>query len=744
MPEPGINDPDFNRPTTDRKKFRRRSKARVTLPGEYAGFRLKDGRPLGAVLGEGFFGPAGGVGEPMAKLLREQSREDNSPLARMIRNDPRFAPRREPAGGTVDRDGAMPGPPAVRIRPPDPPGPTVSVLPLADGRPRQFTDPGHSPFVQANAGEPARPAISGLADNPAAGIPNAVSLDEEGFGKLLAAIDEAPRLSPLQRRQLAYIARGVRRGDLAGENIPTALRMTGAWARPPNLPDSSQPEDTAGETAWKLIENTPSMFKQVWGGLMMSRAESDGPMDRSEEDFLKNKLNSPNEAWRKLAEKRLANRERERESSFAYGAELYARATRDLMDNAPNVDPESLKGYGYDIGAAFVQMAPAVGATLASKGRAPAGMAVLGTQVYGQKYGEARASGRTDPEARQDATFYALSEAIPERIPLGILMKQGGKFLPRLTRTMAAEGVQEIFTEILQIGYEAGELGEDMTWGEAWGRIKRSGIIGSFVGGGMSTATHPFVAGAPKPDLNVSVAGTGMDWDLISEYEKGSRHKKFKNSNLSAAQPGQEGRSVFGNTDPNSSKRIVQPINDAGQMLAIARENVEPLSRQLTELVVDLPGVEFVGARSKENAPRLEQKLGTGRRHDTMGDYLGGRIVIDDDLMLNETVRVLARRYKNIELDNFMVEPRPSGYRAIHMQIVLDNGMTAEIQIMPRSVYKVYLREHAESYTPGRGSRQTLSETEKINLLKRKDEFREEYAKAWQEFVGEEGHGGDE
>ncbi len=182
------------------------------------------------------------------------------------------------------------------------------------------------------------------------------------------------------------------------------------------------------------------------------------------------------------------------------------------MDNAPNVDPESLKGYGYDIGAAFVQMVPAVGTTLASKGRTSAGMAVLGTQVYGQKYGEARTSGRTDPEARQDATFYALTEAIPERIPLGILMKQGTKFLPRLSQTMAAEGVQEIFTEILQSGYDAGILDEEMTWGEAWDRIKRAGIVGSFVGGGTATATHPFVGSErQRPNTAQSVETTSKD-----------------------------------------------------------------------------------------------------------------------------------------------------------------------------------------------------------------------------------------
>lgn len=100
MPEPGIDDRSFDRPTTDRKKFRRRSKSRVKLPGEYAEFRLSDGRPLGEVMGDGFFRPASEShgDKPIVKSIREQSREDNSPLARIMRDDPRIAPRGEPAG----------------------------------------------------------------------------------------------------------------------------------------------------------------------------------------------------------------------------------------------------------------------------------------------------------------------------------------------------------------------------------------------------------------------------------------------------------------------------------------------------------------------------------------------------------------------------------------------------------------------------------------------------------------------
>ncbi|MCK5622390.1 MAG: hypothetical protein KAJ11_08880 [Alphaproteobacteria bacterium] len=60
MPEPGINDGNFDNPTADRKRPRRRTGRRMKLPGEYAEFRLSDGRYLGEVMGESFFGPETG------------------------------------------------------------------------------------------------------------------------------------------------------------------------------------------------------------------------------------------------------------------------------------------------------------------------------------------------------------------------------------------------------------------------------------------------------------------------------------------------------------------------------------------------------------------------------------------------------------------------------------------------------------------------------------------------------------
>lgn len=108
MPEPGIDDRDFDRPTTGSKKFRRRSKARVKLPGEYAEFRLSDGRILREVMGEGAFAPESGAdgGRSITQEEREKLRDGNWPLARMMREDPRMAPRAVMMSRILEHDGA--------------------------------------------------------------------------------------------------------------------------------------------------------------------------------------------------------------------------------------------------------------------------------------------------------------------------------------------------------------------------------------------------------------------------------------------------------------------------------------------------------------------------------------------------------------------------------------------------------------------------------------------------------------
>ncbi len=233
-------------------------------------------------------------------------------------------------------------------------------------------------------------------------------------------------------------------------------------------------------------------------------------------------------------------------------------------------------------------------------------------------------------------------------------------------------------------------------------------------------------------DLDASVAGTPKDATRRAQYYESSLHESFRGEAAAKAEAGQAGHNAFGLIDPASGKPIIQPINDADRMLAMAEENAAPLESQLRELAADLPGVEIGGARVK-GPERLAEKLKGGRRPDTLTDYLGGRIVVDDPQMLDEAVRALTSRYRIVEADDFVDNPREFGYRAIHMQVVLDNGMTVEIQIMPSGILPVFEKDH-ENYERWRNKSHLTAEE---FLQKEADEAwaREAYVEAYERWL---------
>lgn len=245
-------------------------------------------------------------------------------------------------------------------------------------------------------------------------------------------------------------------------------------------------EDTWGEIGKRLLENAPTMFKQAGGGLAQMLAEME-PTPPASAGILPG-----DPMWEEWVSR--PHRERiaaQRQAGTLPGQKLYEEATKELEQNAPNVDPESLKGYAYDISQAVIQMVPSVAASIATR-RPVVGATIIGGQVSGHRYGESRSEGRTPEQSVSDAAFYAASEGIPEMLPLGVLMRPGKKFLDRVLKTAGAEAIQEMFTEAIQSGYDVGVLDEEMTWGEALNNIRRAGIVGAGAGAVLGAGAHPF------------------------------------------------------------------------------------------------------------------------------------------------------------------------------------------------------------------------------------------------------------
>lgn len=249
-----------------------------------------------------------------------------------------------------------------------------------------------------------------------------------------------------------------------------------------------EPEDSWLETGKKFFGRIGPLFKQSIGGTLQGLIESGAgaPPNAPLTGFEQEEIRKEAEAALKVA----------RDRKIVPGQRMYESASADLAANEYRPGDSSLKKYVPMVAESVAQMVPAIAAAFATRNPSAAG-AVMGAQVGGQQYGESRADGRSVGAAMTDAAFMAASEAIGESIPVGMLMKPGGKFLSRTLKTMGAEGLQEMFTQTLQSGYDMGALSPDMTWGHVrdqladptspyWQGVKDAGIVGAFTGGALS------------------------------------------------------------------------------------------------------------------------------------------------------------------------------------------------------------------------------------------------------------------
>jgi hypothetical protein len=277
--------------------------------------------------------------------------------------------------------------------------------------------------------------------------------------------------------------------------------------------DGNPFEASWGDIGGKLVENVPQAFKRGIGGVMQAAGEAGDPFSESDRRLAED---AANPLISRVARERQDMQQSRRGALAASGERMSAEAGQALQENAPNVDKWSGKGIAYNLGVAGAQMFPGVAASIATRTPA-AGAATIGAQVFGDRYAESREQGRTPEEAAQDATAYAMAEGATEMLPLGIILKGGKSLLSRVIQGTVAEGLQEGATEALQTAYDVGELGEDVTVGEALEKVGYSMVIGAGMGAGMATATHPFVKNddpqrdktAPLPDTRNQAAPPG-------------------------------------------------------------------------------------------------------------------------------------------------------------------------------------------------------------------------------------------
>ncbi len=165
----------------------------------------------------------------------------------------------------------------------------------------------------------------------------------------------------------------------------------------------------------------------------------------------------------------------------------------------------------------------------------------------------------------------------------------------------------------------------------------------------------------------------------------------------------------------------------------LAAQAAPELQRKLASLARQLPGVELARVRPQKNPARVLSKVREGKPPDTISDYLAVEIAIDSPDAGERMVDLLRRNFKVVNVDRKMGgRENKGGYASTNVQVQMANGLTAEVQLVPREVQRASGQSH-HYYVQGReardagnkaGARMYFKQAEKINKWALR-EFRE-------------------
>lgn len=192
------------------------------------------------------------------------------------------------------------------------------------------------------------------------------------------------------------------------------------------------------------------------------------------------------------------------------------------QDRANQLKPKGgAQEFLFDAAQAIIQMAPAVATSYAT--RSPnAALAVMGTQVYGDAYGRAKAAGKSAEQAKTDALVALVTEIGPEKAFAffdNLVFGAGARNI--LTKGLV-EAPSEGVTSILQIADEMLRQGKDVSPQEAIGRVLRDMALGFTVGSALATPSalgreaEP-TAPEPGPPTAEELA---VDYAASREYDR--------------------------------------------------------------------------------------------------------------------------------------------------------------------------------------------------------------------------------
>ncbi len=188
-----------------------------------------------------------------------------------------------------------------------------------------------------------------------------------------------------------------------------------------------------------------------------------------------------------------------------------------------------------------------------------------------------------------------------------------------------------------------------------------------------------------------------------------------------------------------SKPSLTQPTSRIQELLQVAERAKPGFQGVLEDLVSNIPGAAFLGARVKaldKAVEKLQRK--TGRDANSFHDYLGGRIQANTPETLTRVAEAIRTRFGERVEDDFLDFPNRWGYRAIHFGVKTPSGLIAEIQLVPEPIADYQAGPGHSIYARWRTSvPETTADLQR--MLADQTESRVKYGEAYEQWRGERG-----
>ncbi|MBZ5522461.1 MAG: hypothetical protein LAP21_09500 [Acidobacteriia bacterium] len=163
----------------------------------------------------------------------------------------------------------------------------------------------------------------------------------------------------------------------------------------------------------------------------------------------------------------------------------------------------------------------------------------------------------------------------------------------------------------------------------------------------------------------------------------------------------------LGKKDKESGRPVLQPSGSIGQNERLAAQAAPELETRLSRLAARVPGAKFVRLRPQKNPERLREKVrGEDKPAETISDYLASQVSADSVEAKDQIIAELKKHFNVVEVEDSFLKGREekAGYPSANVQVMLSNGSTAEVQIVPREVQQATEQSH-HFYKMGRNAR---------------------------------------